>query len=86
MNKKVLIFVLCLIGFWDNLYAQEMGDVKTVFETKCSQCHGSSKALNKTKSLDEWKITVKRMSEKANSNISGQEAENIAEYLSSLKK
>ena len=88
MNKRILflsfVFVVCVVVFFDNLYAQDMDEIKSVFENKCSQCHPTSKALNKTKDLDGWKITTTRMSKKSGSNISEQEVKNIAEYLFSL--
>jgi mono/diheme cytochrome c family protein len=90
MNKKFIILImvlgLFLIGLDGNLKAQEIDETKALFEQKCSQCHATSRALNKNKSLNGWQQTTQRMAKKSGSNISEQEAEKIAEYLFSLKE
>ncbi len=91
MNYKSISFrMLIVIGvcFVVNIFclqAQENKDGKTMFENKCAKCHPLSKSLSKKNNLKQWKAVTLRMSAKANSGITAEEAETIAEYLESVK-
>jgi cytochrome c5 len=54
---------------------------KSLFDTKCSVCHPVERPLSKTKTLDEWKTTVKRMSGKKPGHLTKEEIEKIASFL-----
>jgi mono/diheme cytochrome c family protein len=61
--------------------AAEKSKGETLFEQRCSMCHATSRALEKTKSAKEWRQTVTRMQGYAGGRISDEEAEIITEYL-----
>jgi len=80
------VLIVFVVYFSTNSLAiQAEADIKgkALFENKCSKCHPLSKALSKTKDLKQWQTTALRMSGKKNSGITSEEAEIIAEYLSS---
>ena len=58
---------------------------KSLFETKCSQCHGIDRPLGRTKSKEDWTITVRRMRAKHQMTdknwISDAEEQQIIDYL-----
>ena len=56
-------------------------EAKTLFEQKCSICHGLERSLSARKTAQEWGATTRRMAEKAPNRISAAEAETIASYL-----
>lgn len=88
MKQKLicLITLLTVILGTSALYAQNSAEdpAKTLFETKCSQCHALSRPLSKHKDITEWQDTTARMSRKSNSNISPEQAQEIAQYLSTV--
>jgi len=51
-----------------------------LFYSKCSTCHGTKVSLEKVKTEEQWKSTIKRM-EKHGLNIKKYETEKIAEFL-----
>jgi cytochrome c5 len=65
--------------------AVEKNDAKAIFEARCSLCHGFDKALGKTKTAAEWKVTVDRMKQRAAGRISDADAEIIIKYLSEIR-
>lgn len=54
---------------------------KSAFETKCNACHPLERPLSKTKSLEEWQATVKRMAAKRPGHLTAEEIEAIAAFL-----
>jgi hypothetical protein len=56
----------------------------TAFNEHCTQCHDAQKALSKSKSLDGWRSTVRRMADKDGAEIPPNVHEAIATYLASL--
>jgi mono/diheme cytochrome c family protein len=74
----VLIFFLLSFTF------ASADEGKELFELKCSKCHTLERALSKTKSLNAWKRTSRRMAkyaEQAGGRITSAETTMIAEYL-----
>ena len=55
-------------------------DPKAIFEKRCAKCHNLDRT-NRTESPENWKGIIKRMKEKSFSNISDQDADEIAKYL-----
>ena len=60
------------------------GDVKSLFEQKCSACHEPEKALTPRRSLVQWRSTVARMAAKLPGHISPEQSGKIAEYLGTV--
>ncbi|MDH3343803.1 MAG: cytochrome c [Desulfobacteraceae bacterium] len=54
---------------------------KTLFESKCAQCHKLEQSLKETRNLAEWTKITQRMAGYSDGGITGKEAEKIAEYL-----
>lgn len=76
--KKVIFILITIFSVSVSLASVEEG--KKLFEEKCDKCHSLERALSKTKDLDAWKRTTKRMSKYTDS-IMLNEAGKIAEYL-----
>lgn len=57
---------------------------KSLFESKCSRCHGFDRIFQAVKTPVQWRFTVNRMREKDINWISNDEAQSIAAYLASL--
>jgi mono/diheme cytochrome c family protein len=82
-----LLTILLAAGFLAGTVVPVLGaekaapDVKTLFESKCSVCHGTDRPKSKTKDLKEWETTVFRMKGKKNAAISDDEAKIIVAYL-----
>jgi len=57
---------------------------KSIFESKCSRCHGFERISQAVKTPVQWGVTVNRMREKDIDWISDEEAQSIAAYLASL--
>ncbi len=57
-------------------------DSRSLFEVKCAACHDRDRCLSRRKSRDEWLLTVKQMSLRAEGGIGSVEAATIAAYLS----
>jgi len=78
---KHAIFTVLSI-FIATLYAcSGIQEGKTLFESKCAQCHKLEQSLKETKNLAEWTKITQRMAGYSNGGITGTEAEKIAEYL-----
>jgi len=56
-------------------------DGKTLFESKCSVCHGIDRATARKESKDKWASIVKSMQGKKADWISDAEASKIVEFL-----
>src|SRR5665213_2498479 len=71
-------------------YPQAIQDNYELFSHKCSQCHKLSRPINSDYALpDEWSRYIKRMMYKPGSNISGDDAKKIYDFLvydSSVRK
>lgn len=84
---KPLIFTAIMLAFLSvaPINVQSMGQettgAKTLFEKKCSICHGANRASSLKKTNEEWTKTVTRMQEKRKENISNDEARIIIDYL-----
>ncbi|MEW6263306.1 MAG: hypothetical protein AB1641_09525 [Thermodesulfobacteriota bacterium] len=81
----LLVVILAVTVFWAAPGGAQKPNPKALFEEKCSRCHETNRALIKTKTLDGWKDTVKRMMGKKNAAISKQEAELITQYLFGIR-
>lgn len=79
--KKTAI-TLIIIAAAAFAFAAQPGE--DIFYNKCSLCHGTGLALNKTKSLEQWKSTVARMV-KHGLDISSAEEKAVAEFLAGRK-
>jgi mono/diheme cytochrome c family protein len=55
--------------------------VESLFDTKCSVCHATSRPLSKSKDYEGWKKTVSRMAGKKPGHLSDAEIEEIASFL-----
>jgi hypothetical protein len=53
------------------------------FERNCTSCHHADRALSRTKDLQGWRTTVRRMASMRGANISSEDWEPIATYLAS---
>jgi cytochrome c2 len=73
-----LVFSLILGGL-AGAAAKDL-EPKTLFEKRCSKCHGLDRA-NQTQTPEMWRSIVKRMKAKLFSGISDEDAEAITEYL-----
>lgn len=60
-----------------------MGEGKTLFEQKCSVCHGLDRATARTETKERWNEIIKEMQGKRADWISGDDAAKILDYLSS---
>ncbi len=78
MKKMCFVFLAGLFAL-SACSSQQQG--KTLFETKCIQCHSLEKSLKANKSLAEWEKTTAAMVRYSNGAITEQEAKIIAEYL-----
>ena len=61
--------------------AAPAADGKTLFETKCSVCHGIDRATARTETKEKWAGIVKEMQGKKADWISDAEAAKIVDYL-----
>ena len=61
--------------------AAPAADGKTLFETKCSVCHGIDRATARTETKEKWASIVKEMQGKKAEWISDAEASKIVDYL-----
>ena len=61
--------------------AAPAADGKSIFETKCSVCHGIDRATARTETKDKWASIVKEMQGKKADWISDVEAAKVVEYL-----
>ena len=71
-------------------YPASIQDDYALFSQKCTQCHRLSRPINSDYALpDEWSRYIKRMMYKPGSNISGDDAKKIYDFLvydSSVRK
>ena len=61
--------------------AAPVADGKTLFDTKCSVCHGIDRATARTETKEKWASIVKEMQGKKGDWISDAEAAKIVDYL-----
>ena len=61
--------------------AAPVADGKTIFETKCSVCHGIDRATARTETKEKWASIIKEMQGKKADWISDVEAAKVVEYL-----
>src|SRR5512143_1054851 len=61
--------------------AAPLPDGKTLFEMKCSVCHGIDRATARTETKEKWASIIKEMQGKKNDWIADAEASKIADYL-----
>ena len=61
--------------------AAPAADGKTLFETKCSVCHGIDRATSRTETKEKWASIIKDMQEKKADWISDADAVKILDYL-----
>ena len=60
-----------------------MGEGKTLFEQKCSVCHGLDRATARTETKEEWSAIIKEMQGKRADWITDEEAAKVLDYLTS---
>lgn len=63
--------------------AASTADGKTLFDQKCSVCHGLDRATARAESKEKWAEIVKTMQGKKADWISDAEAQKIVDYLAS---
>ena len=83
-NVIVAVTALCmalLAGSFQHLSAGEKNNPRRLFEKKCSICHSIDRATSITKTKKGWKITVMRMKDEQDAEISNEEARIIINYL-----
>jgi mono/diheme cytochrome c family protein len=61
--------------------AAPAADGKSIFETKCSVCHGIDRATARTATKEKWAGIIKEMQGKKADWISDVEAAKVVEYL-----
>jgi len=61
--------------------AAPVADGKTLFDTKCSVCHGIDRATARTETKEKWASIVKEMQGKKADWLSDAEASKIVDYL-----
>ena len=61
--------------------AAPAADGKTLFETKCSVCHGIDRATARTETKEKWGSIVKEMQGKKADWITDADASKIVDYL-----
>ncbi|TRZ98440.1 MAG: cytochrome c, partial [Deltaproteobacteria bacterium] len=61
--------------------AAPLADGKTLFNSKCSVCHGTDRATSRTETKEQWASTVKEMQGKKAGWISDAEAAKIVDFL-----
>jgi len=66
-----------------HLWAEESGNAKSLFESKCGTCHSVEKPKSGKKTREEWETTVMRMKNVNMAPISSKEAKIITDYLAS---
>ena len=62
-------------------YPSEVQDAYRMFAAKCSKCHTLARPINTDLTADAWKMYVKRMSNKPDSNITPDQAKQIYSFL-----
>ena len=87
MKIRAKIF-FCVLGFSIfcsvNVLSNSNNDTSiSLFENKCSRCHGLERITKTVKTPDQWRFTVNRMREKDMNWISEEEAQTISTYLAS---
>jgi cytochrome c5 len=61
--------------------AAPLADGKTLFEAKCSVCHGIDRATSRTETKEKWASIVKEMQGRKDGWISDAEAAKIVDFL-----
>lgn len=86
MKKKTIFLLLILVLIPSLLFAIDDKTAKAIFESKCSICHSLDWPLERRKTADGWKETVKRMRSKTAGNVISNEDEKIiVEYLTNVR-
>lgn len=88
MRKLVFSLVMLFFLFFNIKFAISVDEktAKQIFESKCSSCHSLEWPLERRKTKDGWKETVKRMRKKTAGNVITDEDEKIiVDYLYKIR-
>jgi len=87
MKIKFFFFSLMFVFLTSSLvFSFDEKAAKAIFESKCSMCHSLDWPLERRKTVDGWKETVKRMRKKTAGNVISDEDEKIiVEYLTKVR-
>lgn len=81
MKRGYICFIFLLLFFVTSIvYAVDDKTAKAIFESKCSICHTLDWSLERRKTAEGWKETVKRMRKKTAGNVISDEDERIIIY------
>lgn len=85
--KSRFLFVLSIVFLFTSFaFSFDEKAAKAIFESKCSICHSLDWPLERRKTNEGWKETVKRMRKKTAGNIISDEDEKIiVEYLTRVR-
>ncbi|MFP6724112.1 MAG: hypothetical protein VCF25_28170 [Candidatus Poribacteria bacterium] len=84
--SKVTSLVEADINIQDKLFSSvgaTDAEAEILFQTKCVQCHEPRSPSNRPLTADDWAVTIQRMGEKQNSDISPSEAARIITFFNS---
>lgn len=86
MQLKLLFALAVVFLFTSFAFSFDEKAAKAIFESKCSICHSLDWPLERKKTREGWKDTVKRMRKKTAGNVISDEDEQIiVEYLTKIR-
>ncbi len=86
MKLKFLFALAVVFLFTSFAFSFDKKAAKAIFESKCSICHPLDWPLERKKTKEGWKETVKRMRKKTAGNVISDEDEQIiVEYLTNIR-
>lgn len=86
MGKNIVISFALILFVISISFSFDEKSAKAIFESKCSMCHPIDWPLERRKTSDGWKETVRRMKKKTAGNVISDEDEKIiVEYLTKVR-